>query len=313
MFVNGVAHYLPTKILSNSHFLSSCGVTSEWIEERTGIIERRILDENENSHIIAGYAVDRLLKELNEENPEFDLIIGATYTPHDSVVTLAHFIQNKLNIYGVPTLTLSTACSSLLNAIEVAEGYFATGKCKRALIVASEQNTAYFDDTDKVCGPLWGDGAVAFSISKERLSENDYEIKQVITGGAATVGAVMNSVHLQPKQGLKMPNGRDVFVNACEHMTMVSRKIMDNHHITIDDIAFFIPHQANLRISKNVAAQLNLAEEKMVSNIQHYGNTGCAGFGIGISETKHLFRKEDYILVSVFGGGYSFGGMLIKV
>src|SRR5690606_10991845 len=100
-----------------------------------------------------------------------------------------------------------------------------------------------------------------------RLSENDYEIKQVITGGAATVGAVMNSVHLQPKQGLKMPNGRDVFVNACEHMTTVSRKIMDNHHITIDDIAFFIPLQANLRISKNVAAQLNLAEEKMVSNI----------------------------------------------
>ncbi len=195
----------------------------------------------------------------------------------------------------------------------MAEGYFATKKCQRAIIVASEQNTAYFDDTDKVSGPLWGDGAVALSISNNRLSENDFEISQITTGGAATVGAVLNSVHLHPKKGIIMPNGRDVFVNACEHMTKISKKLMNEANLTINDIAYFIPHQANLRISKNVAAQLNLPEEKLVSNIQYYGNTGCAGFGIGLSETKHLLKKGDNVLVSVFGGGYSFGGMLIKI
>lgn len=312
MYINGIAHYLPTTKLPNDHFLQTCGVSNEWIEERTGIKERRIASAEENAHTMASKAVDQLLANLNENNPNFDLIIGATYTPYDSVVTLAHSIQNKLNIYGVPTLTLSTACSSLLNAIEVAEGYFASGKCKRAIVVASEHNTAYFDDKDKTTGPLWGDGAVALSISKDKINENDLSILEIVTGGAATVGSALNSVHLHPKKGISMPNGRDVFINACEHMTNVSRKLLKNAKLEVADLAYFIPHQANLRISQNVAQQLNLPSEKLVSNIQYYGNTGCAGFGIGLSETQKHFRKDDYILVSVFGGGYSFGGMLIK-
>lgn len=313
MFINGIARYVPENVLTNDHFFQTSGVTDEWIRERTGIIERRKASENENANTMGLSAVKSLLGQLGEENPKFDLIVGATYTPYDTVVTLGHYIQHHLNIQDIPTLSISTACSSVLNAIEIAQGYFAMGKATRALIVGSEHNTAYSHDDDKVSGPLWGDGAVAISISKERLKENDLEIKYLTTGGAATVGKATESVYLRPYEGVfPMPNGRDVFINACEYMTRESKKVLEKFNLTIHDIDYFIPHQANLRISLHVAKELELPEVKLISNIERYGNTGCCGFGIGLAETYPKIKKGDKILVAVFGGGYSFGAMLIQ-
>lgn len=313
MYINGIARYVPEQIVQNAYFFETSGVTDEWIVERTGIRERRRAAENENANTMALSAVKALLSQLKETSPGFDLIIGATYTPYDTVVTLAHYVQHHLNITDVPTLSVSTACSSVLNAIEIAEGYFAMGKATRALIIGSEHNTAYSHDDDKVSGPLWGDGAVAISISKDRRSEKDFDISYIHTGGAATVGKATESVYLRPYEGVfPMPNGRDVFINACEYMVRESRKALEKFNLDIADIDYFIPHQANLRISVHVAKELELPLEKMVSNIEHYGNTGCCGFGIGLAETYPAIQKGQKILVVVFGGGYSFGAMLIE-
>jgi len=312
MFINGVARYVPEKVLTNDHFFRTSGVTDEWIRERTGIVERRMAADGENANTMGLSAVNGLLDQTKGRS-DFNLIIGATYTPYDTVVTLGHYIQHHLGIPDIPTLSTSTACSSVLNAIEIVEGYFATGKASRALVVGSEHNTAYFHDDDKVSGPLWGDGAVALSISKERLSDGDLEIRSLLTGGAATVGKATEAVYLRPWEGVfPMPVGRDVFINACEYMTRVSREMLDKFSLGINDIDYFIPHQANLRISHYVAKQLGLPEEKLVSNIERYGNTGCCGFGIGLAEAYPGFKKGDKILVAVFGGGYSFGAMLIE-
>jgi len=313
MYINGVASYLPSKVLPNSYFTDTCGITDEWIRSRTGIEERRICPEGENANTMGIEAVKNLLSLLKDDGQGFDLIIGASYTPYDTVATLAHQIQHYLKVADVPTLYISTACSSVLNAIEIAEGYFALGKATRALIVGSEHNSGYVDMKDKVSGPLWGDGAVAFSISKERLNEGDLHIKHISTGGAAHTPKSIKAVYLQPiEHYFTMADGRDVFINACSYMARESRKVLEKFNLAIDQIDHYIPHQANHRISLHVVNDLGLDESKLVANIQRYGNTGCCGFGIGVAETWSKFKKGDKILSIVFGGGYSFGAMLME-
>ena len=314
MFINVIASFLPEQIITNAYFEKLNGLTDDWITERTGIRERRKASDQENTHTMAIEAVDKLIPILPYDISEIDLIIGATYTPHDCIFTLGHAVQHHLNISEIPVVTISSACSSLLNAVEIVEGYFALNKATKALIVASEHNTAYNNEDDPKSGHLWGDGAVALSISKTRISETDWEIKDVLTAGAANVGKASESVTLKPlEKGIVMPYGKDVFINACTYMPKASLQVLERNNLTISDIKYIAPHQANLRISKNVAGTLGVSEDVMLSNIQYLGNTGCAGCAIVLDENKHKFVKGDKIIVTVFGGGYSYGAMLLEI
>ena len=259
-------------------------------------------------------AVESLLESIPYSKNEIDLIIGATYTPYDTIVTLAHAVQYQLQIPDIPVVSISSACSSLLNAIEIVEGYFAMGKASKALVVVSDHNTAYYNEMDTVSGHLWGDGASAMLISKERQTESDMEIKKLITGGAATSGKATEAVVLRPNdRGVIMPYGRDVFQNACVYMPKVSQQVLQACGLTISDLDYLIPHQANHRISLNVINTLGIPAEKLISNIQYLGNTGCAGCAIALSENRSRFVKGQNIVITVFGGGYSYGAMLITI
>ena len=314
MYLNSIAHYIPETVVPNSYFSDLNGLTDEWITTRTGIKERRKAGKKENTHTMAIASVDLALKNLPFPASEVDLIVGATYSPYDTVATIAHAVQHHLGINHVPAVSISSACSSFLNAVEIVEGYFAMKKAKKALVVVSEHNTAYSNETDPVAGHLWGDGSCAVFISAERVIDTDMHIIDITTGGAGAVGKGVEGVVLRPKnEGIKMPHGRDVFIHACQYMTEVSKQLLEKNGFSVEDISYFIPHQANMRISRNVAGQLNLPEEKIISNIQYLGNTGCAGCAIGLSENKSRFVKDDLLVVSVFGGGYSYGSMLIQV
>ena len=313
MFIHGVGRYLPELVINNEHFTKLNGLSDEWIVSRTGIQERRKAAEGENSHTMGIAATQNLFENIDTDKSVIDLIVGATYTAYDTIVTLGHAIQHFINVPDIPVVTISSACSSLLNAIEIVEGYFALGKASNALVVVSEHNTAYNNETDTVSGHLWGDGAATLLICKERQSEEDIEIKGVITGGAATSGKATEAVVLRPNdRGVIMPFGKDVFINACTYMPKVSRQILEKCKINIEEIDFVIPHQANHRISLNVMETLGLRLDKLISNIQYLGNTGCAGCAIGISEHWNSFEKGNKIIVTVFGGGYSFGAMLLE-
>ena len=244
---------------------------------------------------------------------EIDLIVGATYTPYDTIHSLAHAAQNYLGISDIPVISISTACSSFVNAMEVVQGYFAMGKASKALVLVSDHNTAFSDETDKVGGHLWGDGASAVFVSKERLADTDFEVVDIITGGAGNIGKASDGVVLRPAhEGFVMNHGRDVFLNACQYMSKVTLRILEQNNYTIDNLNYFIPHQANLRITKNVAQTLGLQANQALSNIEYLGNTGCAGCSIALYENKHRYKKGDIIVVTVFGGGYSYGSMLLK-
>ncbi len=306
MFLNSISYYLPEQRISNDYFTDLSGISDDWIIERTGIKERRRASSDENTHTMGVEAVKR----MNVDLSDVDLIVGATYTPYDMIVTLAHAIQNHLNISDIPAVTVSSACSSFINAAEIVEGYFATGKAKKALVVTAEHNSAYSIDEEPKSGPLWGDGAAVSLFEKERATDGLF-VKAIKSAGAANIGKAMEGVMLHPKNGLSMPNGKDVFINACAKMSNITEQILEENHLQLSDLSYLAPHQANFRITKKVLSNLGLTEDKALSNIQYLGNTGCAGAVIAMGEKWDDFKQGDVVVSSVFGGGYSYGSMLL--
>lgn len=314
MYLHHVAAYLPAAVVTNEYFTRLNGLSSDWIIERTGIRERRKVGPGENSNTMAVAATQAALTAAPAFATEsVNLIVAGTYTPHDTIFTAAHAVQRALGVNEIPTVTISSACSSLLNALEIVEGYFALGKASRAVVVVSEHNTAYNNEEDTVAGHLWGDGAAALLLSKERLSPDDLVVREIITGGAAAVGKANDAVTLKPvEKGIVMPHGRDVFQWACTYMARITQTLLDKYQLAATDLRYLIPHQANLRISKNVVKQLGLRPECAVSNIERLGNTGCAGAAIGLAEIWPTLVAHDKVIITVFGGGYSYGAMLLE-
>ena len=257
MYINSIGYYLPELVVPNSYFSKVNGLTEEWIFSRTGIKERRKANPEENSNTMAIEAVKQALPENPYSIQDVDLVIGSTYSPYDTIITVAHSVQHKFNISGAKVVSVSAACSSFINSVEVVEGYFASNKAELALIIASEHNTAYGNDTDERSGHLWGDGAAAVFISKKRLSENDLKILDVTTEGLGNIGNPHECVFLHPLNGgLIMPNGRDVFINATKYMAKALDDILKKNSMSHNDVNYVIPHQANARIIENIRSQL---------------------------------------------------------
>lgn len=313
MFIDSVSHYLPARVTGNDHFARITGLTEEWLESRTGIKERRKAEPHENANTMAVASVKSALGHLSYSIQNVDLIIGATYTPYDTVGTIAHSLQQAFDIPNAQAFTISSACASFLNALEIAEGYFALDKASLALIAAAEHNSAYNDESDVQSGHLWGDGAAAVFVSKKKISEEGFEVVDILTKGLGNAGKSIDGVWLRPNHGgLKMPFGRDVFIHANKYMVSVLKEILDKNHLTVKDIDFLIPHQANLKIIRHVQHDLEMPDNKILINIDKLGNTGCASIPIALAQNEDKFHSGDLIALTVFGGGYSGGAALLK-
>ncbi|NLW34439.1 3-oxoacyl-ACP synthase III family protein [Syntrophorhabdus aromaticivorans] len=313
MYINTASHYLPETIISNQYYTTLNGLTDEWIYRRSGIRNRTKASSCENTNTMAIEAVKAAIRRLPYQVGEVDLIVGATYTPYDTVGTLAHAVQSYFDIPKVRAVSVSSACSSFINAVEVVEGYFATNKATKAIVVASEHNSAYSDDKDTQSGHLWGDGAGAIFISKEKSSDVDVEVLDLNTTALAHIGKGVEGVYLRPGNGgLKMPYGRDIFVHASKYMVSEVMDILKKNDFTTEDIDYLIPHQANSRIIGNVTESLGLRNGQLIMNIEETGNTGCASTLVAFSQNWDRFRKDQLIVLTVFGGGYSSGAMLLK-
>ncbi len=313
MFINATGFYVPEDRVDNQHFLELNGLTSEWIEQRTGIRTRSKAREDENINTMSLEAVKNALPHLPYDIKKVDLIVSASYTPYDTVATAAHTLQHEYEIANAKALYLSSACSSFLNALEVVEGYFAMGKASKALILSADKNSAYYNETDPKAGHLWGDAAAAFFISKEKIQEGEARIIDVHTQGLGHLPKAVDAVHLRPRNGgIMMPEGRDVFMQACTYMPKNVTYLLDKHGYALDDLSYFIGHQANMRIMTNIAKQLDLPNEKFLHNIEELGNTGSVSSALVYAQNNKNFRKGDLIAITVFGGGYSTGACLIE-
>lgn len=314
MYINAMGHYVPDGRVPNEYFEKVNGLTPEWIFQRTGINTRSKAEADENCDTMAIAAVENAKKNLPYDIKDVDLIVGAYYAVFDSVATAGHVVQQKYDIAGAKVLYVSAACSSFINGLEVAEGYFAMGKARRALIVCSEHNTYYSNEKDPKSGHLWGDAAVAFFVSKDREAETDIEILDIFTEGLGNVGKGPGGVKLRPgEDGISMPDGRDVFINACRYMIYALNNALQHTGLKKEDISKFICHQANKRIVAQVAHQLEKPLDEFLNNIETLGNTGSASAPLVLSQHKGELKKGELIALMVFGGGYSCGCFIIKV
>lgn len=314
MYINATGFYIPEERVPNEYYAKTTGLTDEWIVQRTGIKTRSRAKADENINTMSLDAVKNALPSVPYDIKEVDLIISSTYSPYDTVGTAAHVVQHKYGIENAKAFTMSSACSSFINALEIIEGYFAIGKARKALIIGGDKNTAYNNEDDPKSGHLWGDAAVAFFISNERVSDNDYEIIDIYTEALGCMGKGPEGIQLRPRDGgIRMPEGKDVFIQACTYMPKNALRLLGKQGYTFDDLSYFIGHQANMRILKNIANNIAIPEEKMLSNIEELGNTGSASCALVFAQNIAKFKKGDLICISVFGGGYSAGACLIRI
>ena len=314
MYINGLSEYLPERVVDNQYFSEKTGREPEWFEARTGMRERRRAAPGENASTMAVEAVERLRTSLPNGLGKVDLILGGSYTPWDTLATMAHVVQRKFDLQDARALYISSACSSFLNAIELAAAYFDSGRSKNALIVMSEHNSLYCKDEDFKAGHLWGDGAAAMLLSKEKTPDTFMEILDVTTAGLGHLGVGPEGVYLAVKgEGLVMPNGRDVFQHACRAMEDLSRQMLSKHQLAVSDVRLLVAHQANGRIINHVADTLGLTSDQVANTVTTLGNTGCASVPISLYRYRHMLRSGDYVLLVAFGGGYSSGAALARV
>jgi 3-oxoacyl-[acyl-carrier-protein] synthase-3 len=313
MFINATGFYVPKERVHNDYFFKMNGLTSEWIEQRTGIITRSKTRPEDNINTMSLNSVRHALPRLSYDIKEVDLIISASYSPYDTVATAAHEVQREYHIEQTKAFYISSACSSFLNALEITEGYFGIGKASKALILSADKNSAYQNESDPQTGHLWGDAAAAFFVSKERIRETDKQIIDIYTEGLGHVGKNIDAVQLRPRDGgIMMPEGRDVFMQACTYMPKNILYLLEKNGYTLDQLSYFIGHQANMRILANIARQLGLPKEKFLHNIEELGNTGSVSSALVYAQNEHIIKKGDLLGITVFGGGYSAGACLIK-
>ena len=313
MYINHVSHYVPTERVANSYFENVNGLEDQWIFDRTGIRSRSKASKDENTNTMAVQAVKNGIAESGLLPEEVDLIVGASYSPYDTVFTIGHAVQREIGAINAKVVYVSSACSSLLNAMEVAEGYIAMGKAKNIIVVASEHNWKYSNESCAKSGHLWGDGAAAMFISTEAKGEKSGKVLNIYTQGLAHLGKANNSVYLRPgDDGLGMPDGRDVFINAVTQMRNAIDTVLSNSKKEVNEISYVVPHQANGRIMANLQRQMKLEDGTIFSHIEEIGNTGCASTALCFSQNIDRVGNDDLVVFTVFGGGYSVGAMLIQ-
>lgn len=314
MYINATGYYIPSPRVDNAHFLNVNGLTDEWIAKRTGIHSRSHVSEGENQETMALDAVRDAIPSLPYDIKTVDLIVAAAYSAIDNVGTVAHHIQREWDIDGAKCVACTSACSSLINGMEIIEGYFALGKASRALLISSEQNSYYSNETDPKCGHLWGDGAVAIFLSKEPCAPGEPEVLEIHTSGLGNIGKGPEGVRLRPREGgITMPDGKDVFIHACEYMVHELEEVTRPNSLSPSALDHIITHQANARIVSQIEHRLGLSSDRFPGNIAELGNTGSASAGIVFAQQRDSFAKGDTVALTVFGGGYSSGAALIRM
>jgi 3-oxoacyl-[acyl-carrier-protein] synthase-3 len=312
MFIEDSGEYLPARTVDNAYFSQRTGRQSEWFEQLTGIRERRRAGPEENTNTMAMAAVRSLLAENSSALANVDLIIGASYTPWDTIGTIAHVVQREFMLSGARAIYLSTACSSFIDALEMATAYLESERSRKALIVASEHNSRYSSDENDRSGHLWGDGAAAFLLGGSG-SRGSLQVVDVHSVGLADRGRGPEGITMRPAtDGLVMHHGKEIFMHASREMVAATRLILARNQLTLHDVRLLIPHQANKRILDNVARELDLPQERVAMTIQDLGNTGCASVAITLHRYKHLLLPGEYAVRVTFGGGYSVGAALVR-
>lgn len=319
--ITGVGAFLPEYRLTNDELSRMVDTSDEWIMQRIGIKERRILkDEDKASSDMGAWAVQDLLKKTGTSPEEVDMLICATITPDMILPATANIIAHKCNIHNAWSFDINAACSGFIFALSTATQFIESGRYKKVVIVASEKMSSIVDYTDRNTCVLFGDGAAAVMVepSAEELGVMDYINRvdglgrhhlHIKAGGSlkpATPETIANKEHYLYQEG------QAVFKAAVSSMADVAAEIMERNNLSENDISWLVPHQANMRIIEATAKRMKLDKEKVMINIRHYGNTTAATIPLCLYDYEKQLKKGDNVILAAFGAGFTWGSTYLK-
>ena len=319
--ITGVASYVPEYILNNAELEQMVNTNDEWIMTRCGVSERRILkDKDKGSAFMAAEAARKLLAKKFISPEDIELIIVATVTPDHQYPATANIVADMIGAKNAWSFDLQAACSSFIYALNTASKFIESGTHKKILVIGSDKMSSIVDYTCRKTSILFGDaaGAVLLEPSDDETGIMDAKMyadgsgKKYLyqpAGGSimpASLDTVMN------KQHFVSMDGQAVFKVAVVKMADVAAAIMERNNLTAEDIAFLTPHQANKRIIEATASRMGIGMDKVMLNIQRYGNTTSATLPLCLSEWESQLKKGDNIILTTFGAGFTWGGMYIK-
>lgn len=314
--ITGIASYVPDDILTNEELAQMVDTSDEWITTRVGIKERRILREvGTGSSDLGARAVKALIEKTGVKPEDIEVIICATSNPDYRFPSTASIIAEKVGIKTTYGYDIQAACAGFLVALQAGAAYIQAGLYKKVVVVAAEKMSSMINYKDRNTCPLFGDAAacVLLEPTDEQIGVIDSVFHTdgiglphlVMTGG----GSVRPASHATIDKGehYVYQDGRFVFKHAVANMISSSDAVMHRNNLTIDDIDYVIPHQANLRIIEAIAERFNIPEEKLLINIGHYGNTSAASIPLCLAEFESKFKKGDKFILTAFGAGFTWG------
>ena len=319
--ITAVGKYVPDYILTNKELETYVDTNDEWITSRTGIKERRILKgEGLGTSFMAIKAAEDLLERSNLTSKDIDLVIVATATPDLLVASTAAYVASEIGAINAFSYDLQAACSSFLFGMSTASSYIESGRYKKILLIGADKMSSIIDYKDRATCIIFGDGAGAalFEPNNEGLGLQDEYLRsdgvgrdflRIEAGGSimpATIETVKQQKHFVYQEG------KTVFKYAVSNMADASEKMLTRNNLTEEDIQWLVPHQANKRIIEATARRVGVAPEKVMMNIQKYGNTTSATLPLLLADYENELKKGDNLTFAASGGGFTWGAIYLK-
>lgn len=319
--ITAVGGYAPDYILDNHELSRMVDTSDEWIMSRVGIKERHILkEEGKGPSDMAVKAVEQIFEKTGTTPEEIDLIVFATTTPDHVFPATANILADKLGIRNAHGFDLNAGCSGFLYALDTASKFVECGNKKKVLVVGSDKMSSIVDYTDRTTCVLFGDAAGAvllepgeeeYGIIDSILRSDGFGRKYLKMEAGGSINPASYAT-VDARQHYIFQDGRHVFKHAVSKMADVAVEMMEKHNITANELAWLVPHQANMRIIEATAERMGLDKNRVMINIQRYGNTTSATLPLCLWEWENQLKKGDNIILAAFGAGFTWGSILLK-
>lgn len=317
--IRSVGGYLPEKKLTNDDLSKMVDTTDDWIKERTGIRSRHIAADGEVTSDLALKAAKQALERAEMDPQEIDLIILATSTPNQTFPATAVTIQAELGITHGAAFDMQAVCSGFVFALTTADQYIKSGQAKNILVLGAETFSRLLDWEDRTTCVLFGDGAGAVILSSEEVNGEESQ-RGILTSRIRSDGRYRDKLYVDggPSStrttGHLRMNGREVFRHAVTNISDVIEETLEEAGLTISDIDWFVPHQANERILLGTAKKIGLPFEKVIMTVAEHGNTSAASIPLALNHgvESEMIKKGDMVLLEAMGGGFTWGAVLVR-
>lgn len=319
--ITGIGAYVPEYILTNEELSTMVDTSDEWIMTRIGIKERRILKgEGFGTSDMGAKAVEDLLKKTGTSPDEIELLICTTVTPDMLFPATANVISDKVGIKNAFSFDINAGCSGFLYGLTTASNFIESGKYKKVVLVGADKMSSIVNYSDRSVCPIFGDGAGAVLLEPSNDGSGIIDYKNQVDGAGRkhlhqkAGGSVKPPSHetIDAQEHYIYQEGQAVFKFAVSRMADVSVEIMERNNLTSDDLQWLAPHQANMRIIEATGKRMGLPNEKVMVNIQKYGNTTDATIPLLLSEYESKLKKGDNLIIATFGAGFTWGAMYVK-